>query len=211
MITIAQKPFLEYLLLHLRKHDVRRIILCIGYRGEHIQEHFGDGKCLGLYVNYSWESELLGTGGAVKLAEPLIESSDFVVLNGDSFFNINLHTLIGFHRKRKALATIALAGVKDTQRYGSVEINDQGEVTGFLEKAYRGPGVINGGIYVFQRKLLSSIPDGRVISLERDVFPQLVGHGFHGISFESYFVDIGVPGRYRELQTDPSQLLATVA
>lgn len=211
MATIGEKPFLEYVLLQLRRHGVRRIILCIGYRGELIQEYFGKGDLLSLELRYSSESELLGTGGALKVAESLIETPDFLVLNGDSIFDIDLNTLIRFHRNRQARATAALAKVENSRRYGSVEINNQGEVIRFLEKAHERPGLINAGIYVLHYKVLGSIPQGRPISLEREVLPQLIGRGLYGVSFDSYFVDIGVPENYLKLHADPSRLLAVIA
>jgi NDP-sugar pyrophosphorylase family protein len=211
MAAIAEKPFLEYLLLQLKSYGVTNIILCIGYRGEFIEEYFGHGAILGLRLSYSCESEPLSTGGALKLAEPLIKTSDFLVLNGDSFFDIDLRALIRYHQSRKARATIALAEVENTARYGSVEINAQGEITCFLEKAQKGLGLINGGVYMLSGEVLALIPRGRAVSLEREVFPRLIGHGLYGLSFRGYFVDIGVPEDYLKLQAEPGRLLAVVA
>jgi len=210
MAAIAGRPFLEYVLLGLKKQDVTNVILCIGHGGSFIREYFAGGEKWGLRLYCSSETKPLGTGGALKLAEPLVSSRNFLVLNGDSFFGIDLRALIRFHESRKAQATIALAEVENTERYGVVEIAATGEVSRFLEKARRGPGLINGGIYVLSREVLASVPRGRAISLEREILPQLIGRGFYGLAFQSYFVDIGVPEEYLKLQVDFSRLVASL-
>ncbi len=211
LAVVAGKPFLEYLLLWLKTQGVTSIILCTGYRGELIQEYFGCGNVLGLRLRYSCESEPLGTGGALKLAGPLIESEEFLVLNGDSFFDVDLRELISTHRRRRAQATIALAEVEDTHRYGSVEMNAQGEIVRFLEKGRGGDGFVNAGVYVFRAEILALIPQGCAVSLEHEIFPNLVGRGLYGLPARGYFVDIGVPDEYLRLQADPGGLLAAVA
>jgi D-glycero-alpha-D-manno-heptose 1-phosphate guanylyltransferase len=209
--SIAGKPFLDFLLLQLKKHHVTDVILCVGYRGEIIQDYYRRGTFPGLHLHYSHEAEPLGTGGAVKRAESLIHTSDFLVLNGDSFFDIDMQALIRSHRSRKARATMALAEVDDRQRYGAVEIDGQGQITQFLEKAQAGRGMINGGIYILRSDILAVIPTGRAVSLEHEIFPQIIGRGLFGMSVQSYFADIGVPESYLRLQADPSRLLAAVA
>jgi D-glycero-alpha-D-manno-heptose 1-phosphate guanylyltransferase len=211
MASIAGIPFLDYLLLQLKKHQVTDVILCLGHRGELIREHCQRSAIPGLRLVYSHEPEPLGTGGALKRAEFLIHTSEFLVLNGDSFFDIDLRAFIRSHQSRKARATIALAEVEDRQRYGAVEMDEQGRITGFLEKARSARGLINGGIYLLRSEVLALIPPGRAVSLEREIFPQIVGRGFYGTPFQSYFADIGVPEAYRRLQADPRRLLAAVA
>jgi len=211
LARVLDKPFLEYLLLQLKRYSVNNVILAVGYCGEMIEACFGSGSDLGLHLCYSYEPEPLGTGGALKLAQNLIHSEYFLVMNGDSFFDINLKVLIRYHQKKKALATIGLAKVDDTQRYGAVELDHEGRIVRFLEKTKGGQaGLINGGIYVFQREVLELIPEGRPVSLEHEIFPKLIGKGFYGLPFQAYFVDIGVPEDYLRLQADPSRLLAAV-
>jgi len=109
----------------------------------------------------------------------------------------------------KAIATLALAHVDDMQRYGAVSINELGRIVSFIEK--RGSntsGLINGGVYVFTRRVLDCIPDGQPISLEKDILPRLVGQGLYGLPSHGYFVDIGVPADYMMLQSTPTQLIA---
>lgn len=211
MAPIAGRPFLTYLLLQLRKQCVENIILLVGYQSKMIEAFFRNGGKWNLHLVYSKESKPMGTGGALKLAESLIDSEYFLIMNGDSFFHIDLNTLIRFHRNKRSLATIALANVENTERYGAVEINEEGEIMRFLEKEQTGrTGLINGGIYVFQRDVLDLIPEGQAVSLEREIFPRLIGKGLYGLPFQGYFVDIGVPADYLRLRADPSRLLAAV-
>lgn len=211
MAPIANRPFLEYLLLYLKKYKIEEITLCIAYQGKTIQNYFGQGKQWGLNIRYLYEQELRGTAGALKAAQKLIKEENFLVMNGDSFFAIDLNILIRYHKIKRALATIALAKVENTARYGAVEIDETGKIKRFLEKEQgEQAGLINGGVYVFQRKMLDLIPEGQPVSLEHEVFPKLIGKDFYGLPFESYFIDIGVPEDYLKLQAEPSRLLAAV-
>ena len=212
LALVGGRPFLEYLLLQLKRYEINNVILAVGHCGEMIEAYFGSGSDLGLHLYYSYESEPLGTGGALKLAQNLIHSEYFLVMNGDSFFDIDLKVLIRYHQKKKALATIGLAKVDDTQRYGAVELDHEGRIVRFLEKMKGGqPGLINGGIYVFQREVLELIPEGRPVSLEQEIFPKLIGRDFYGLPFQAYFIDIGVPEDYLRLKADPSRLLMAVS
>jgi D-glycero-alpha-D-manno-heptose 1-phosphate guanylyltransferase len=211
LAPIADKPFLEYLLLYLKKHGFFNVVLCVGYKADLIQQYFRDGKQWGISIRYSQEEIPLGTAGPLKLASSLIKDKDFLVLNGDSFFNIDLDFLVDYHKNNKALATIALVKVNDVQRYGAVEIDSRGNIVRFAEKEeIKGPGLVNGGIYVFHHKVLDLIPEGRAVSLEYEILPRLVGKAFYGLPFEAYFVDVGVPEDYLALQTNPNPLLAAV-
>lgn len=211
MAPVAGRPFIEYLLLQLRQYGFRDIILCVGYQAGCVKDYFGSGEPWQVRLRYSEEREPLGTAGALKLAEPLIASTQALVLNGDSLFAIDLQRLAQYHEQKRALATVALASLKNTQRYGSVEVNAQGEVVRFLEKAEQRSGWINGGIYLFRRDLFEHIPFGQRLSLEQDIFPLLIGTGFYGLAFSgSYLVDIGVPEAYLQVQAEPERLLAAV-
>lgn len=208
MAPIAGRPFLEYLLAYLKRHGLREVVLCLGYRAEAIAAHFGDGGALGMRIAYSREDAPLGTGGAFRQAASLLVGDHLLAMNGDSLFDMDLADLVAYHHRQHALATIALAQVPDTSRYGSVEVDPQGRIRRFLEKrAGGGPGLINSGVYVFQRQVLDRIPAGRAVSLEREVFPGLMGSPFYGLPFAGrYFVDIGVPQDLLSLQADPSPL-----
>ena len=182
MAPIAGKPFLEYLLLQLKKHGIDEVTLCVGYQAELIQSYFGMGNHWGLQISYSYEPDFRGTAGALKLAEALIHEQDFFVLNGDSLFDIELRALMHYHRSRKATATLALAHVEDTERYGVVGLNESGHIVSFIEKREgNSAGLINGGVYLFAREVLDLIPEGQMVSLEQHILPKLVGRGIYGL------------------------------
>jgi D-glycero-alpha-D-manno-heptose 1-phosphate guanylyltransferase len=209
MAPIAQKPFLEYLVMRLHKQGIDDIILCVGYKAALIESYFGRGDQWGVQLKYSHETELLGTGGAVKLAEDLLHGNEFMVLNGDSYFDIDLSDLAHFHHKVGADATLALAQVSNAQRFGAVRLNDEHRIIGFTEKDDEvRPGLINGGVYALARDVLRLIPTGQLCSLERDVFPLLTARKLYGRPYEGFFIDIGVPADYERLQADPSPLFA---
>ena len=210
MAPIADKPFLEHLIMRLQQEHVDDIILSVGYKAELIQSYFGQGGRWGMHLTYSRETEPLGTGGAVKLAEGVMRGDELLVLNGDSFFDVDLDDLARFHHEVGATATVALAQVDNAQRYGAVRLDDAQRIVGFTEKDDQArAGLINGGIYVLTRTVFGMIPSGQVCSLERDVFPALIGRNLYGRPFPGFFIDIGVPADYMRLQADASPLYAT--
>jgi NDP-sugar pyrophosphorylase family protein len=204
MAPVGGRPFLSYLLTWLKSQGVKEVILCVGYKRTHIQKYVGKGEKWGLRVTYSIEEELLGTGGAVKKAEELISGMRLFVVNGDTFLGVNLREMLKFHRSRGALATLAVVNVADSRRYGSLRLDEEGKITSFLEK---GEGdldhksnetkkSINGGVYIFEKKLLNHIGARGPISLEKNVLPQMVAsknEKVYGLLMDAYFVDIGVP------------------
>lgn len=211
MAPVAGRPFLEYLLLQLKKHEVDEVTLCVGYKADLIQSYFSTGERWGIQIKYSYETDFLGTAGAIKLAGNLIHDEVFFVMNGDSLFDIDLHTLMHYHRTMKARATLALVHVEDTQRYGSVRLNQLGQIVSFIEKREgNGVGLINSGVYVFAREVLDLIPGGQPISLEHDILPRLIGREIYGLPLNGYFIDIGIPADYMRLRSTPTQLLAAV-
>lgn len=156
----------------------------------------------GVRIRYSEEEAPLGTGGAVKLAEDLIKTDDFLVLNGDSYLDINLNQFIRFHKLQKALATLALVDVHKPDRYGLVEIDKDYRITNFREKeAVSKSSLINGGIYIFHKKIFAFVPEGN-ISLEKNIFPILMGKCFYGKPHKAYFIDIGIPEEYDRIQKE---------
>jgi len=218
MAPIKGKPFLDYLLRWLRAEGVQEVILCVGYKRSQIQRFVGKGRKWGLRVRYSVERELLGTGGAVKRAEKLIGGDRMLVINGDTFVDVNLGELTRFHCNSGALATLAVVKAADNCRYGSMHIDARGRITGFAEKdasdddkAEGQKHAINAGVYVFEKKLLGCIRSGRCVSLEREIFPPLVkNRKAYGLLKETYFLDIGVPDDFVRAQTElPERLRAS--
>jgi len=176
MMPIAGKPFLEYLIEFLKKNGIKEMILCTGYLHNKIEDYFGSGRQFGMNIRYSHEHSPLGTGGAIKNAEKLIRSR-FFVLNGDSYINLNLKSLLAKHLQNKAIVTIALTKVKDVSRYGQVTVDKKGKIIDFQEKAnlkYKKGGYINAGIYLLENKTLKMIPPKINCSLEKDIFPKLI-------------------------------------
>jgi len=201
MAPVAGKPFLELILRQLHGQGIRKVILGTGYRAEQIEQYFQTGADLGLSIEYSREDEPLGTGGAVKLAEKFL-SDPVVVVNGDSYVEWNLSQALALQTQRNAEVVIILQAVPDVSRYGSVTIDDEGRITEFVEKRARtGSGLINAGVYLLQKEILAELPAGRAISLEREVFPRLLGRPIYGMVSRGIFIDIGIPEDLARAQT----------
>ena len=201
MAPVAGKPFLELILRQLHGQGIRKVILGTGYRAEQIEQYFQTGADLGLSIEYSREDEPLGTGGAVKLAEKFL-SDPVVVVNGDSYVEWNLSQALALQTQRNAEVVIVLQAVPDVSRYGSVTIDDEGRITEFVEKRARtGSGLINAGVYLLQKEILAELPAGRAISLEREVFPRLLGRPIYGMVSRGIFIDIGIPEDLARAQT----------
>jgi D-glycero-alpha-D-manno-heptose 1-phosphate guanylyltransferase len=198
---VGNKSFLELLVLQLRCQGIRRSVMCTGYLADQIESQFGDGQGRGLEIIYSKELLPLGTAGAVKLAQHyLTHVSEFLVMNGDSFLEVDLAQLVRFHREHGGLVSIAVTNVRNASRYGTVQVASDNRVIGFMEKAHSDtPGLINGGVYVFSGAALEYIPDATG-SLEKDVFPQLLRHGVFAMEQQGMFIDIGTPEDYARAQ-----------
>jgi NDP-sugar pyrophosphorylase family protein len=167
---------------------------------EKIERYFGDGKQFALRIRYSREHEPLGTGGALKLAEPLI-SDPVLVLNGDSYVEWNLLPMLKLFKTKDADLVIVLQAVADVTRYGSVALDQDGRVTRFAEKGVAaGPGLINAGVYLLRKQLVCNMPAGRAISLEKEVFPYLLDRRVYGLVCTGIFIDIGIPDDLRRAQ-----------
>jgi mannose-1-phosphate guanylyltransferase len=205
VVPLAGRPFLSYMLDWLRGHGVDRVILSCGFLADSVRDVLGDGTDYGVRLSYLEEPRPLGTGGAVKFAEGLLDER-FLVLNGDVLTDIDLTAQLRAHERTGALLTLALYGVEDTSAYGLVRCERDGAVAEFVEKpgpAYAGTGLINAGAYVVQRSVLETMtPGGTAISIERDVFPRMVGNGLYGYAASGYWLDIGTPERYLQATYD---------
>jgi D-glycero-alpha-D-manno-heptose 1-phosphate guanylyltransferase len=208
MAPVGGRPFLEYLLLQVSRAGFQKLLLCVGYGRQQIEEWAGNGTRWGLRINYSIEPEPRGTAGAVRLAAKLIDSEAFLVLNGDSFLAVDLAELLQTHLQSDAWATIALAKVQDSSRYGTVVLTSTGQIEAFLEKEAStlaqsaGECLVNGGIYAFNKSVLDLVPDLRAVSLEREIFPQLLPKGVKGFVSDGYFIDIGLPQDLQRAQRE---------
>jgi D-glycero-alpha-D-manno-heptose 1-phosphate guanylyltransferase len=200
MALIAGRPFLQLLLEKLRCQGVGDVILGTGYMAEKIERYFGSGKKLAMRIRSSREHEPLGTGGALKLAEPLI-SDPVLVLNGDSYVEWSLVPMLEVFTAKEAVMVVVLQAVADVTRYGSVRLDHDGRVTQFLEKnAGAGPGLINAGVYLVRKQVVRDLPAGTAISLEREVFPRLLDRGVYGLVCTGLFIDIGIPDDFKRAQ-----------
>ena len=199
MAPIGDSPFLGYLFTFFKEQGVKEFIVCTGHGSDAIRGFFGDGEGFGLSVRYTVERELLGTGGAIKLAEEWIDSEHFLVCNGDTYFELNLQEMIRFHESHGGIGTVALAYKENPDRYGKVVCDGEGRITSFREKTVgKTPGYINGGLYAFRRDLFLHIPAGRICSLEREILPSLIRYGLRGYPVDGYFIDIGIPEDYEK-------------
>lgn len=203
MALVNGRPFLEILVAQVARAGFRDVVLCVGYRADAIEAHFGDGRRHGVRMRYAHEKELLGTAGAVLNAQGVVNSDSFVVMNGDSYCAVDFSAMVTQHRDHRAAATIMAVEVPDSSRYGNLQLAPDGAVVGFTEKAQAlGAGWINAGIYLLQRSVLQRLVPGKPASMERDVFPALVKqHALHAVKTSGLFIDIGIPADLERAQT----------
>ena len=204
VVPLVDRPFITYMLEWLNAHGVDDVVMSCGYMASGVRNVLGDGTQLGLRIRYVEEPRPLGTGGAVKFAEPLLEER-FLMLNGDVLTDMDLTAQIEQHERTGARATIALIPVEDPSRYGLVRIDGNRKVEEFLEKPASDQidtNLINAGAYVLEREVLSPLEREVNVSIEREVFPGLVGNGLYAYSQEGYWLDIGTPATYLQATFD---------
>lgn len=206
-VTLVDRPFLAYAIEWLAAHGVDEVVLACGFLPDVLREALRDEeRRAGVRITYVAEPQPLGTAGAIRFAaDALGERLDerFFALNGDVLADLDLSSLGRAHEERGARATIGLHPVEDSSAYGLVNRDGEGAVLEFLEKTGEAvPGEINAGAYVLERSVLDLIPAGRAVSIEREVFPRLVGDGLHGLLLEGYWMDIGTPERYLQASWD---------
>jgi mannose-1-phosphate guanylyltransferase len=205
VVPLVGRPFITYMLEWLAGHGVDDVILSCGFMADGVRAVLGDGSSLGLRLRYLQEPRPLGTGGALKFAEDLLDER-FFMLNGDILTDIDLTEELRQHERTRARATLALMSVEDPSAYGLVRRNPDDSVKEFVEKP--GPeriemDLVNAGAYVIERSVLDQMaPAGTNISVEREVFPALVGNGLFGYAADGYWLDIGTPERYLEATYD---------
>lgn len=213
LVEIDGKPFLEHLLIHLKNSGIEQIILCVGYLGEKIEDYFGDGSRLGLKIRYSYERELLGTAGAIKNAERLIETENFIVLNGDTYTQLDFNALLNYHHSLDLPITMTVAPASNPLEQELVEIIE-GKIISFYrrntlvhkeflkkEQITR----INAGVYVFNKSILKLIPSNEKVSLEKEIFPSLTGK-IGAFEYVGYFKDLANINLCKEFEEDLKKL-----
>ncbi len=199
-ITLVDRPFLAYMVEWLGAHGVSEVVLACGFLPDQLREALGEGEHEGVALTYVVEPDRRGTAGAIRFAaEALGERLEdrFLALNGDVLTDLDLTALVRAHEERGARATLGLFRVDDSAAYGLVDCDAAGAVLAFTEKSGAAvPGEINAGTYVLERSVLDLIPPGREVSIEREVFPRLVGEGLCALRLDGYWMDIGTHERY---------------
>jgi D,D-heptose 1,7-bisphosphate phosphatase len=191
LIDVGGRPFIQYLIENLRRFGIAEIVLLVGPFARDFAARLGDGVAMGVRLIHVSEDPAAGTAGALLRAAQHL-APEFLLLNGDSYFDVNLLDLAVRAQRRDALAALALARVDDVGRFGNVSLSGD-SITSFSEKTAAGPGLINGGVYWLKRALLVEI-GASPASLERDVLPRLAARGvLLGFVYPGRFIDIGTP------------------
>jgi mannose-1-phosphate guanylyltransferase len=199
VVPLVDRPFLGYMLEWLRSHGVEDVVLSMGYLSTAVRNVLGDGSQWGLRLRYVEEPDPRGTGGALKFAESLLDER-FLMLNGDVLTDLDLSAQVEQHVRTGARGTLALVPVEDPSAYGLVRTEPDGRVREFVEKPAADQidtNLVSAGAYVLERSVLELIEPDRKVSIEREVWPALVGEGLYGYAHErAYWLDIGTPDRY---------------
>lgn len=206
-VTLVDRPFLAYAIEWLAAHGVTEVVLACGFLPDVLREALRDEEQrAGVTITYVAEPEPLGTAGAIRFAADALGDrleDRFFALNGDVLADLDLSALVRAHEERGASATIGLHPVDDSSAYGLVRCDEAGRVLEFTEKTGEAvPGEINAGAYVLERSVLDLVPAGQAVSIEREVFPRLVGRGLCGLLLNGYWMDIGTPERYLQASWD---------
>ncbi|BCJ85673.1 nucleotidyltransferase family protein [Effusibacillus dendaii] len=206
MAPVGNRPWLEHLLLHLKREGIDEFVIAVKHYPEIIQNHLGDGSRFGVQIEYAIEQSLLGTAGAIKNAESLL-SDRFLVVNADIIHEVSILPLVEYHIQHKGLVTIGLTEVEDPSHYGVVQQTDNGEIVRFVEKPKQDEAPsrrINAGIYVMEKEALQWIPKNKAVSIEKETFPLLIEKnvGVFGKIINGYWMDMGTNERYRKVHWD---------
>jgi mannose-1-phosphate guanylyltransferase len=205
-LTLVDRPFLAYMVEWLAGYGVDEIVLACGFLPDVLREELGEHEHEGVRLTYVVEPERRGTGGAIRFAADALGGrlgERFLALNGDVLADLDLGALLRSHEERRARGSLALHGVEDSSHYGLVTTDADGAVLEFTEKTGEEvPGEISAGAYVLERSVLDLIPPDTEVSIEREVFPRLVGNGLYALALEGYWMDFGTPDRYLQATWD---------
>jgi len=202
VLPLADRPHIAYVIDWLSRHGVDDVVVSCGHLAEGLREALGD--LVGPRLRFAVEPDPRGTAGAIRFAEGLL-GDRFLVLNGDVLCDLDLSALIVRHQEVGARATIALYPVADPSGYGLVRRREDGEIVEFREKPDAreiDTDEINAGAYLLERSVLDLIPPDQEVSIEREVFPRLVGEGLYGVRLDGYWIDIGTPDRFLQANWD---------
>jgi D-glycero-alpha-D-manno-heptose 1-phosphate guanylyltransferase len=202
MAPVAGKPFLDYVIRALQEQGVTKFIFSLGYRSEVVLQHL-EQSWPKLKYDYTIETIPLGTGGGIRLAAQKVKGDSFFVLNGDTYFEVNLPSMLKKHIEVQAEITVALKKMYHFDRYGSVLMGQNNIISAFQEKTYREIGWINGGIYLIQKQLITNIGIANPFSFEKEILEKYVEKNcIFGFESDGYFIDIGIPEDFKKANLD---------
>lgn len=198
MAPINGKPFLEFLVELLRRNGIDEVVMSVGYLGDFIKKYFGDGSDFGIKISYSSEDFPLGTGGAIKNAEKHFKDT-FLVVNGDTYLDVDLDEILTFHNKKKALATVVVGERGSVLGSSLIKLERKGKITSFEEKPLKDKkGLVSAGYYLFDPSIFYYLRKKKRFSLEREIFPELVNRSkIFGYKASEEFIDLGTPENYK--------------
>lgn len=205
LAPVGGRPFIAYVVDHFRREGIEKFIFALGYKSEAFEEFFWKEFPDGGYA-ISLEDEPLGTGGAIRQACRRLEGSTTLILNGDTFFRIELNQLAGFHAAKKADCTLCLKPMKNIDRFGVVEMTDDCRITRFREKQFYPEGLINGGIYALDKAAFLDRDWPDKFSFEKDYLEAGGATRLFGLTQNHYFIDIGIPEDYLRVQKEINEL-----
>ncbi len=202
MAPVADHPFLKYVVDYFRRQGITRVVFSLGYKHELIEEFLAN-EYADLDYSCIIESEPLGTGGAVYKSISEVKSDDVLVLNGDTYFEINLSTLSAFHESNEADCTLSLKQMMKTDRYGTVELDAYRRIQSFKEKQFNENAIVNGGVYALKVPSFAAETFPEKFSFEKDYFEAFYQERkMFGLIQKGYFIDIGIPEDYSRAQQD---------
>jgi D-glycero-alpha-D-manno-heptose 1-phosphate guanylyltransferase len=204
MAPVNGQPFLNYQLRYLKFYGIKKVVLSVGHLHEKITSYYKN-NFEDLEIDYTIEKEALGTGGGIRLAMEKCNSESILVLNGDSFFEINLNSFSDKHLKANSDYSLALRKVMNAARYGTIQMGTDVRISSFKEKdGKETPGLINAGIYLLNKEIyLSNTEANKSFSIEKDFFEKKLNElTISGFEFDGYFIDIGIPEDYSKAQYD---------
>lgn len=204
MAPINDIPFLNYIFDYLKFYKIEHVVLSTGYLSEKISQYYKN-EFNGIKISYTKEETPLGTGGGIRLAMEKCYTNNILVLNGDSFFDVDLNSYFHLHQKFNSDCTLALRKVANASRYGTIQLADNSAISKFKEKdSIEKEGLINGGVYILDRELfLSKTVPNIAFSIEKDFYEKRINElTLFGCEYKGYFIDIGIPEDYKKAQDD---------
>ncbi len=207
MVPVVNRPVIHHVLDNLLRHGIKEVAVNLFAHADQVRGYCGDGSRWSLKIRYSSEPKLMGTAGAVKKVEGFLKGGPFFVMSGDGLSDIDLSTMLAFHRKHRALATMAVKAVDSRLEYGVTLLNASGRIQGFKEKPSWSDvfsNMVNTGIYLFEPEILRYIPRNKVYDFGHELWPKLLrlNKPIYAYECKSYWTDVGNLSEYRRCQID---------